>query len=217
VSGRLSRWIGDLHTLPHDAALAYRRGGPRDLWQTLAHQSLYCVCRHGHLLIIAQALDSFRRVLPPPGVRITEATTSDWPALAAIVTRRELNGFARRLAAGAVGLIAWRDGSPVGYTWIAERLIPGVTPCPFTLPANAAYLFDLYVLPSKRSEGIGSALTSVRLELARARGFEEGWRMISPSNGASLRTMEKTAGNAIRVVGEIRYVKVLSRVYRWSR
>jgi hypothetical protein len=40
--------------------------------------------------------------------------------------------------------------------------------------------------------------------------------MISPSNRASLRTVEKTAGNGIRVVGEIRYVKVLSRVYSWS-
>jgi GNAT superfamily N-acetyltransferase len=216
VSGRLSRWIGDLRSLPHDAALAYRRGGRGDLWATLAHPSVYCVCRHGHLFIIAQALDSFRQVPPPPGVRITEASTSDWPALDAIVTRRELNGFVRRLAAGGVGLIAWRDGSPVGYTWITERLIPGVTPRLFTLPAHAAYLFDLYVVPSERREGIGSALTSARLELARGRGFEEGWRMISPSNGASLRTVEKTAGRGTRVVGELRYVKVLSKVYSWS-
>jgi GNAT superfamily N-acetyltransferase len=217
VSGRLSRWIGGLRTLPHDAALAYRRGGRGDLWTTLAHQSLYCVCRHGHLLIIAQALDSFRQVSPPPGVRIAEASISDWPALEAILTRRELNGFARRLAAGMVGLIAWRDGSPIGYTWVADRLLSFVTPCPIALPSNAAYLFDLYVHPGERSGGIGSALASARLELARARGFKEGWRMISPANGASLRTVEKTTGSGTRIVGEVRYVKILTRVHRWYR
>lgn len=216
MSGRLSRWISGLHTLPHDAALAYRRGGRPDLWRALAHQSLYCICRHGHLLIIAQPLDSFRPVPPPRGVGITEATRSDWPALEAIATRRELNGFARRLAAGIVGLIAWRDGRPIGYTWMAERLLPFLTPCPFTLPPNAAYLFDLYVLPSERDEGIGSALVSARLELARARGFEEGWRMISPANRASLRTVEKTAGNGSRIVTELRYLKLLTKVYSWS-
>jgi GNAT superfamily N-acetyltransferase len=216
VSGKLSRWAGNLRSLPHDAALAYRRGGRADLWTTLAHPSVYCVFRHGHLRIIAQALDSFRRVPPPPGVRITEVTPSDWPALDAIVTHRELNGFARRMAAGMVGLIAWRNGSPIGYTWMAERLLPFVTPCTFALPANAAYLFDLYVVPQERSEGIGSALASARLELARARGFEEGWRMVSPANGASLRTVEKTAGGGTRVVRELRYVKVLSKVYSWA-
>jgi GNAT superfamily N-acetyltransferase len=168
------------------------------------------------LLILAQALDSFRQLPPPTGVRITEATTSDWPALDGMVTRRELNGFARRLAAGMVGLIAWRDNSPIGYTWITKRLLPSVTPCLFALPANAAYLFDLYVVPQERSGGIGSALSSARLELARAQGFEEGWRMISPANAASLRTAEKTAGSGIRIIEELRYVKVLSTVYSWS-
>jgi GNAT superfamily N-acetyltransferase len=216
VSGKLSRWIGDLRTLPHDAALAYRRGGPGDLWTTLAQPSLYCVCRHGHLLILAQPLDSFRELPPPSGVRITEATSSDWLALEGMVTRRELNGFARRLAAGMVGLIAWRDSRPIGYTWVAKRLLPSFTPCLFTLPANAAYLFDLYVVPQERSGGIGSALSSARLEVARAQGFEEGWRMIAPSNAASLRTAEKTGRGGIRVVGEICYVKLLHKVYSWS-
>jgi hypothetical protein len=54
------------------------------------------------------------------------------------------------------------------------------------------------------------------LEVARAQGFEEGWRMIAPSNPASLRTAEKTGPDGIRVVGEIRYVKFLSKVYSWS-
>jgi GNAT superfamily N-acetyltransferase len=205
--------MGDIRSLPHDAALAYRRGGGRDLWVTLADRSLYRIFRHGRLLIIAQALQSFRKVSPPVGVRIAQATPGDWPALAGIVTRRELNGFARRLAEGMTGLIAWRAGQPLGYTWVTGRVLPFVTSYPLPLPSNAAYLFDLYVLPSERSGGIGSALTSARLEFARDQGFEEGWRMVSPANGASLRTMEKTTGTGTRIVGEVRYVKLLATVH----
>lgn len=209
--------MSDIRSLPHDAVLAYRRGGRSDLLATLAHRSLYRVCRHGHLLIIAQALDSFRQVPPPPDVQISRATPEDLPALGTIVTRRELNTFARRIAEGVTGLIAWRAGLPIGYTWLTERLLPSVTPCPIPLPSHAAYLFDLYVLPSERSTGVGSALVSARLELARDLGFQEGWRMISPSNGASFRTLEKTAGSGARVLGEVRYVKLLTAVRAWYR
>jgi GNAT superfamily N-acetyltransferase len=217
VSGKLSRWIGDLRSLPHDAAVAYRRGGTRDLWGALAHPTLYCLWRHGRLMIIAQGVHSFRQVPPPPEIRISRLTQADWPALGTVVTRRELNGFGRRLAGGMIGLIAWRAGRPVGYTWITGRLLPGVTPFRLTLPPTAAYLFDLYVLPGERNSGVGSALVSARLERARDEGFEEGWRLISPTNGASLRTMEKTSGAAARVVGEVRYVKVLAKVSSWYR
>jgi GNAT superfamily N-acetyltransferase len=217
VTEKWARWFGDLRSLPHDAALAYRRGGTRDLWRALAHPSLYCLWRSGRVVIIAQALRSFRQVSTPPEIQITRLSKTDWLALESLVTRRELNGFGRRLADGMIGLIAWRRGRPVGYTWIAGRLLPGVTPCPLTLPPTAAYLFDLYVLPGERNSGVGSALVSARLELARDQGFEEGWRMISPSNGASLRTMEKTSGAETRVVAEVRYVKVLAKVSSWYR
>lgn len=213
---RLPSWVGSLGSLHHDAALAYRRGGRRDLWVTLANRSLYRVCRHGHLLIIAQALEPFREVPPPPGVRITEATPSDWPALGELVTRPELNLFARRLAEGMVGLVAWRGDRAMGYTWVTGRLLPFVTPFPLALPSHAAYLFDLYVVPQERRGGIGSALVSARMALARARGFVEGWRMVAPANKASLRTMEKTAGGGTRIVGEVRYVKVFNQVFSWS-
>ena len=64
------------------------------------------------------------------------------------------------------------------------------------------------------SNGVGSALASARIRKARELGFSEGWRMISPSNGASLRTLART-GSGTRVIGELRYVKVLSHVQVW--
>ena len=167
------------------------------------------------MVIIAQTLDSFKQVQPPSGLRISRLVLEDFPALGSIVTQRELNAFARQLAEGMIGLVAWRGGRPIGYTWVSGRLLPFMIPFPLALPSNAAYLFNLYVLPSERSSGVGSALVSARLELARGLGFQEGWRMISPSNGASLRTVEKTAGHGTRLVGQVRYVRVLARVRTW--
>jgi ribosomal protein S18 acetylase RimI-like enzyme len=83
---------------------------------------------------------------------------------------------------------------------------------PLAFPSSAAYLWNLYVLPSERSSGIGSALASARLQLTRESGFREGWRMVAPTNAPSLRTVQKTAA-ATRVVGEIRFLQLLGHTY----
>jgi GNAT superfamily N-acetyltransferase len=132
------------------------------------------------------------------------------------VAQRDLARFSRLVASGRHGLVAWRGSEPIGYGWVAERIGPDVTACDLALPAHAAYLWDLYVIPSERSNGVGSALASARIRKARELGFSEGWRMISPSNGASLRTLART-GSGTRVIGELRYVKVLSHVQVWFR
>jgi GNAT superfamily N-acetyltransferase len=129
------------------------------------------------------------------------------------VTQRDLARFRGLVAAGRHGLVAWRGSQPIGYAWVAERIGPDVTLCDLALPAHAAYFWDLYVSPSERCNGIGSALAGARIQKARELGFSEGWRMIAPSNGASLRTLAKT-GSGTRIVGEFRYLKVLSRAHR---
>jgi GNAT superfamily N-acetyltransferase len=111
-----------------------------------------------------------------------------------------------------MGLVAWRGSQPVGYAWVATEMRPEVSQCPLELPADAAYLWDLYVVPAERRSGVGSALASERLRAARALGRTEGWRMITPDNTASLRTLHRT-GASTRVVGEIRYVKLGSRLF----
>jgi ribosomal protein S18 acetylase RimI-like enzyme len=97
------------------------------------------------------------------------------------------------IARGRHCLIAWRNEQPVGYTWVSAGIGPDVSvwPLPFQFPSDAAYLWNLYVLPSERSSGIGTALARARLQLARELGFREGWRMVAPTNRASLRTVQK--------------------------
>jgi GNAT superfamily N-acetyltransferase len=213
VRRHLSRLAGRWRGFPADARRALRSGDLVELPHLLANRSAHLLFPRDRMLIVAQALDSVREVPPPLGVTITFAAAGDWDLVSEVASARDVELFRERHAAGRTCLLACRDGRPIGYTWIAERIARDVTVCPIPLPSNAAYLYDLYVSPGERSSAVGPALVSARLQLARARGFAEGWRMISVGNRASFRTVEKTAGPGTRVVGEMYYVKVLDRMY----
>lgn len=213
VRGRLARFAGHWRGFPGAARRAYRVGGMSELGQLVADRSVHLLFRRDRMVVVAQALDSVREAATPVGVRITIATREDFGLLTELASASDIELFRGRHEAGRTCLFAWRAGRPIGYTWFSERMGTDVTVCTLPLPPNAAYLYDLFVLPSERSSGVGSALVSARLRLARDRGFTEGWRMISIGNHASLRTVEKTSGPGTRVVGEMRYVKVLDRVY----
>jgi GNAT superfamily N-acetyltransferase len=189
----------------------YRRGGWRDAWQTVAERTIDRVFRRGRFLVIVQDLDTVRDAPPPPDVAIRLLAESDWPALASLVPQRDLDRFRLFVDAGHACFIAWRGDQPIGYTWCARRLEPNVSILPVPLPPHAAYLWDVYVPVSERRSGVGSALITARLRLAREWGFREGWRIVAPTNRPSLRTVDKTGGNS-RVIGEITFVKLLSRL-----
>jgi len=192
--------------------LAYRRGGVRDVWDTLARRTLHRLVRTGRVIVFAQPLDRAPEIPPPQGVSISLTNEAGCDALDTLVPQRELDRFRALVSAGRHCLVAWRGTQPIGYAWVAERVGPDVTIVPLPLPPDAAYLWDLYVVPAERCNGIGSALASARCQLARARGFREGWRMIAPSNHASVRTLVRS-GPGARVVGEMRYIKLITRMY----
>lgn len=211
ISARLRKYIYDAATFPGDARLLYRRGGWREVWQALAERTVYRLVRMERMLVIAQDLEHVRDVAPPPGVAIRPIADGDWTAFATLVPQRDFDRFRTLVTNGHTCLVAWRGAQPIGYTWYTSRLTPDVSQLPIPLPPTGAYLWDVYVVPAERSGGIGSALVTARLRLARDAGFREGWRIIAPSNRPSLRTVDKTAGNG-RVVGEIRFVKLFSRL-----
>jgi GNAT superfamily N-acetyltransferase len=213
IGRRIARLAGHWRGLPTEARRAFRAGGVRELGLLLADRSVHLVYRRDRMVLLAQPLDSIREASKPDGVTITVASRRDFALLSELASARDIELFRARHDAGRTCLMAWRDGRPIGYTWFSERITPDVSVCPIPLPPNAAYLYDLFVLPAERGTGVGSALVSARLRLARERGFTEGWRMISVDNRASLRTVEKTGGKGTRVVGEMSYVKVLDRIY----
>ncbi len=212
IRAGIGKYVEDCRTFPADAALAYRHQGWRGVWDALAPRTIDRIVRTGRMLIFAQSFDSSPDVAPPAGVRIAPLSESDWPAMSTLVTQRDLAHFRALAAAGRHCLVAWRGAQPIGYGWVAERVGPDVTACPLPLPSYAAYLWDLYVVPGERSNGVGSALASARIRTAQECGFRVGWRMIAPSNAASLRTLAKS-GSDTRVVGELRFIKILARVH----
>jgi GNAT superfamily N-acetyltransferase len=211
---RFHKYLHDLRTLPADTLLGYRQAGVSGAWNALAARSLHRLIRTGHLLVFAHSLDNLAVPTAPAGVRIALAEDEDWPALASLVGQREVSRFRALQAAGRRCLVAWRGKVPVGYAWVAHPIGPDVAPwpLPFTFPSTAAYLYNLYVVPSERSSGIGSALAHERLCLARDAGHREGWRMVAPSNSPSLRTVRKTAAGT-RAVGELHFLQLLGRTY----
>jgi GNAT superfamily N-acetyltransferase len=207
-----NKYVDDCRTFPGDAALAFRQQGLAGVWDALRQRTVDRIVAAGHLVIFAQSLDSAPEIPAPEGVVLRPLGSDDWPALSSIVSQRDLSRFRTLMAKGRHGVVAWRGSQPIGYGWVAERLGPDVTACPLALPADAAYLWDLYVVPGERSSGVGSALASARIRIARQRGYREGWRMIAPENAPSLRTLAKSARQT-RKVGELRFIKILSRVY----
>jgi GNAT superfamily N-acetyltransferase len=212
MRSRLVKYARDWQTFPGDAALLYGRGGLREVWDAFARRTLHRLIRVGRLVVYAQPLDRAPHIPPPPGVTISAVDEAGCDALVRLVPQRELERFRALVSAGRHCLVAWRGEQPIGYAWVAERVGEDVTLVPLPLPADAAYLWDLYVVPAERCNGIGSALAGARCEIARARGFREGWRTIKPTNHASIRTLMRS-GPGARIVGEMRYVKLITRIH----
>jgi GNAT superfamily N-acetyltransferase len=208
----LAKYAADLASLPGDAALGHRNEGLRGAWDALATRTVHRVIRASRLTVFAQTLDRIPDTRPPAGVRIERLRAQCVEALAPIAGVRDRERFRRLLEIGCIGLAAWRGAHPIGYAWVAPEMAPEVSHCPLELPPHAAYLWDLYVVPSERRGGLGSALAAERLRVAHTLGRTEGWRMITPDNTASLRTLRRS-GQSPRVVGHFRYLKLGSRLF----
>jgi GNAT superfamily N-acetyltransferase len=212
MTGRWQKYLEDALTLPFDAARAWQNDRWRGVWDAIAIRSVYRFFRSGRLVVYAQPVGAARDIAAPPGVSLIRLQDGDWPALERFLTARDYQRFRELHARGHRGIVAWRGRTPIGYAWVALHIDPVVTECPLPLPDHAAYLWDLFVTPTERSSGVGSALASARLRAAREWGRTEGWRMIEASNHASLRTLAKSAG-ATHVIGVMRFRKIGSRMH----
>jgi GNAT superfamily N-acetyltransferase len=193
-----------------DVARAWQEGGGRSAWTELREWIVFPVARHGRLLLIEQQLAAVPDVPSVPGVRITPFAGPHWSLLAPIANERTRRRFQRAAARGRICLIAWRGDRPVGCTWLSPRTEWDLEQFVLALPPHTTYGWNTFVSADERGAGIGSALMHARLTHSRDLGYRASWGLVDPENRVSLRTIEKISSADTRVLGELRYVKVLS-------
>ena len=190
---------------PRDSRIAWRASGWSGLKNLLPYGRIY---RGGKLLVIEQDLEKVQSVTPPGDIEI-ELFDGDVSRVSSILPTAKREVFKTRFAAGRRCLLAVRSSTVVGYTWLSPKIDTDIELLPLALPDDAIYLWELFVPRSQRGGGIGSALTSARLALAKEWGFRFGWRAVSPENKPSMRTVEKTGSS--QVLGELSWYQLFGR------
>ena len=203
----LGSYFKDLFALPADVALAWRHRGLAGVRNEIAHRTIWTVVRWHRLSVWEQDLSYVSEAPLPEGVTI-QLFCGDWSELADIAPRRKLHAFQRAAARGRHCLVARRDGRPIGYTWNSLTIDREIERFDIQLPPDAAYGWNLYVIPSERNSGTGTALVRARLNLAKSHGRKRAWRVISPSNAPSRRTVEKASLGHHKRIAELLHVQL---------
>jgi GNAT superfamily N-acetyltransferase len=117
-----------------------------------------------------------------PGLTVRREERAD--VMAALQGRAELE-MQRRFDAAHRAYVAWRDGVPAAWGWVATRTADiGELGSSFGIPAGERYLWNFVTLPTHRGLGIYPRLLEaiVRVESREAERF---WIAYAPENHAS--------------------------------
>ncbi len=210
-TARLRKYVSDCRTLPGDVLGAWRTGGSASVWLELRRRTVDRAAKYTSGLVIETDLSGVAEIPPPPGIEIAPFAGPDWGLLGDLVGDRSAAGFAAAAAAGRSCVVAWRGGRAVGYAWASPAVEARYESFQLPLPADAIYAWHTLVARGDRGTGIGSALVSSELRLARAQGYRRSWTVILRENLVSLGTV--VAVGPSRVVGTVTRVKVLSSMY----
>lgn len=142
----------------------------------------------------------------PIALRHRDDPAPVFPPLSDLAVRREFDAafmarlqdrteseMARRFSEGHRAYVAWRDGMPAAWGWVATRSAEiGEVDTTFTVPRGARYLWNFVTRRAHRGRGIYPRLLDaiVRAESAEAERF---WVAYAPENHAS--------GSGIRKAG----------------
>jgi GNAT superfamily N-acetyltransferase len=196
-----------------DSRRAWRTGGTRAVAREWREALIFPLIRHGQGTVVEHDLNHITPTQVPKGVEISIRSGGDSVAdFAHIANARTIHGFERALSRGRTCVTALRSGRVIGFVWNSLQIESDLEIYPIRLPPQTAYGWGPYVIPSERTRGVGSALVSARLELARSLDCMRSWRLIDADYTPIIRTLGKTLGPDARVVGEIKFVKIL----RWS-
>lgn len=146
------------------------------------------------------------RIEPPDGLRIEVHPPDVEPPLDALLPPALRPRARRRLAAGRILHVAWRDGEPVGISWTSPEVTLELEREELTLPPGWVYGDGLYVHRSVRRDGVGMALMSAASHDARDMGYTRSCGLVYGGNLAGLACHRAVAGVGMRVhpLGRVR-------------
>ena len=126
--------------------------------------------------------DPIPQLDPLPGLAVRRE--DDAAVMAALQGRSEAE-MTRRMTAGHRAYVAWRDGEPAAWGWVATATADiGELGASFTLPRGERYLWNFVTRPEHRGLGVYPRLVDAIVR-AEAREAERFWIAYAPENHAS--------------------------------
>ncbi len=119
------------------------------------------------------------------------AESRDLDALAALTGRARAE-LAERFAAGHRAHVAWLDGVPAAFGWVATRTARlGELDATLRLAPDERYLWNFVTVPAMRGRGVYPRLLDAILAGLAAEGVRRAWIAYAPENHASAAGIRK--------------------------
>ena len=159
------RWV--LSKAEREARLARAGGWGNIVRLELRAKRLKLYGRTEMIFLVDALEEEPPRVRVPEGIRIEPYSGPEWERFRGLAGQGQRRLYARRIAAGRKLLVAWRGDEPVGVTWIAgNHATMALDGMQLELPEGWAYAYQLYVHPTARGGGLGTALTNARRSIS---------------------------------------------------
>lgn len=121
---------------------------------------------HFDVVYIAELSDPVRSGQPPEDVSIRQIDRTALPELYASFPRKDRSEFGERFEAGHRCFAARIDGTICGMAWLDMGAVHDEPEkfCKFVIPPDAAWHYDVMILPEYRRRGLFSALMQQAFE-----------------------------------------------------
>lgn len=209
-------WVGRLAEFMQDWNYLIQRNGWQSTLPVIGHEIIRLPYRHLRFAVPACSLLELPDLQPKILLEIREFKLSDL-ALARQMNRpSEARLYARRLARGQKGLIAFHEGEPAGYAWGCVEMDTTLERAYWELAPGDVFCVDAYTAPAFRGKGVQTALTLARFRCFRDLGYRRAVAFIEIHNHPSLAVWRKFGSQMIgyidfRRVGPWRWVRYSER------
>lgn len=172
---------------------------------------------HADVLYVTELIEPNRHVRRPRQISVRGVEPGDIPRLHEVFPRGGADEFADRLNKGHRGFVCEAEGEIVAMSWLSLESTHAEPEkfCHFGVPADAAWAYDLWILPEWRLRGAMVAMVYHTIEFARGQGRRRLCGYASWHNRESL-TAHVSFGH--RAVGKLLVVNLFGlRLFRSRR